>query len=103
MGAPVDLATPDALHGHRLALLRVHVVLRQPHGAQRVQESSALPERAVTRIRLRGVLEKRLEQIRCQGRIGLTPNLLKALLQYTAQPYPGYSAVYWRSALSRFG
>src|SRR5213076_885317 len=28
-----------------------------------------------------------------QANPNLTPNLIKAILQYTAQPYPGYSAL----------
>ena len=50
---------------------RVRVELRQAHGAERVEEAGALPQRAVAGIRLRGVLQDRLDQVRRQVRIRL--------------------------------
>src|SRR5882762_11213221 len=71
MVPPEDLATPDLLCRHPFALLRIQVILRQTYRAERVQEPGALAKHAVTRIRLRGVLEKRLDQVRRQVRIRL--------------------------------
>ena len=69
--APQDLAAPDRLRRHPVARLRIRVELRQAHGAERVEEPGALPQRVVARVLLRGVLENRLDQVRRQVRIGL--------------------------------
>ena len=59
------------LHGHAVAAARVRVELREAHGAERVQEARALPQRAVAPVPLRGVLQDRLDEVRRQLRVGL--------------------------------
>ena len=69
--APDEVLAPHRLDRNTLAFLGRRVEAREPHGAERVQETGALLERAVAAIFLRRVLEDRLEQVGRERRVRL--------------------------------
>src|SRR5579872_4735791 len=71
VAAPDDLPAPDRLNRHGLAGAVAGEVAGQPDGAERVQEPCALPQRTVAGVRLCGVLQNGLHEVRREVRIRL--------------------------------